>query len=783
MSFVGPFFAILAFVVFALMMQFLWLYIDELVGKGLSIKIILEFMGWGSVTMLPLSLPLATVLASVMTMGAMAENSELIAIKSAGISLARVFAPLVGVCMVIAIGTFFVSNNLMPLAFNNIYSLRDDIGKTKEEIHIPTKTFYDGIENYILRVESSDKKSGMMYGVMVYNHTANKGNISIAIADSAIIKMSPDKTYLTFVMYNGVNYEEENNNTIRDTTLQIQRTEFSMQRMIIPLEHYGFKKTKVGRFSDQAKSMPLKELNIARDSIRMQLTDRKNQEEARLRSDIATLEYNRQLDTSKVYPARNLFPLDSIKAASIDQQIIAHEAAIRRIDSFVSDMTNYEREIGLSAMTLKLVNIEVYKKFSLPLCCFLLFFIGAPLGALVRKGGIGTPAIIAILMFVLYYITDIVGTKLSRDGAITPFLGDFIATFVLAPICVFFCWKAINDEPILGTDNLKNWWRKTKTRVMEIFKKTNIIYMGTPEFAVAPLKALLDQGYNVVAVVTVPDKPSGRGQGVNQSAVKKFAVERGIPVLQPENLRSEEFISALKSYKPDIFAVVAFRLLPREVFTLPTIGCFNLHAALLPQYRGAAPINWAVINGEKITGVTSFLIDDGVDTGTIMIREQYRITPEQSASDVHDALMEIGARVVVQTVEGLMEGHMDTRVQKSFIQGEEVLRKAPKLSRELCHIDWSDTPEHIVNLIRGLSDYPGAFTELVAPDGEKTVLKIYRAHIENGKVVPDEVQLAGKKRMSFEDFLRGFRDYDSYTFSAGTSKAVIQAVHSTEKTE
>jgi len=783
MSFVGPFFAILAFVVFALMMQFLWLYIDELVGKGLSLKIIMEFMGWGSVTMLPLSLPLATVLASVMTMGAMAENSELIALKSAGISITRIFAPLVAVCMAIAVGTFFVSNNLLPMAYNNIYSLRDDIGKTKEEIHIPTKTFYDGIEDYILRVDSSDKKTGMMYKVMVYNHTSNKGNVSMAIADSAIMKMSPDKTFLTFAMYNGVNYEETNDRSSRDTTCQIQRTEFTSQQMIIPLEHYSFEKTEVGRFSDQAKSMTLGDLKITQDSIRLQLSGRKSQEVARLRSDFSTLDFNRQLDTSKVSEYRSIFPLDSLKELDLPKQIIAHESAVQRLDNFIADMTNYEREIGLAAMQQKLVSIEVFKKFSLALCCFLLFFIGAPLGALIRKGGIGTPAIISILLFVVYYIADIVGTKLSRDGAITPFLGAFIASFVLMPICAFFCWKAIKDEPILGMDNIRNWLRKTRTRFMEIFKKTNIIYMGTPEFAVAPLKALLDKGFNVVAVVTVPDKPSGRGQEMNQSAVKKFAVQRDIPVLQPENLRSEEFISALKSYKPDIFAVVAFRLLPREVFTIPTRGCFNLHAALLPQYRGAAPINWAVINGEKITGVTSFLIDDGVDTGTILIREQYRITPEQTASDVHDALMEMGARVVVQTVEGLMEGHLDTRVQKSFIQGEEVLHKAPKLSRELCHIDWSDTPEHIVNLIRGLSDYPGAFTELVAPDGQKTMLKIYRAHIENGKVVPDQVQLAGKKRMSFEDFLRGFRDYDSYTFSTGTSKEVIEAVHASEKTE
>ena len=414
------------------------------------------------------------------------------------------------------------------------------------------------------------------------------------------------------------------------------------------------------------------------------------------------------------------------------------------------------------------------------------------------------PAIASVLFFVLYYIVDIIGNKLARDGSVDAMTGAFIASYVLIPFGAFFTYKAINDESILATDNIKNTWRKLKRKVMEIFKKTNIIFMGTPEFAVAPLKALLDAHYNVVAVVTVPDKPSGRGQTINESAVKKFAVSAGIPVLQPTDLHDAQFIEQLKSFKPDLFAVVAFRLLPREVFTIPRLGTFNLHAALLPQYRGAAPINWAVINGEKVTGVTSFIIDDGVDTGTILIRDQYVIKKDDNASSVHDALMEMGARVVVQTVEGLIEGNIDSRVQKSFIQGEEVLHKAPKLSKELCHIDWNDSATHIVNLIRGLTDYPGAFTEIMAPDGTVTQLKIFRAHKDpavtesghtcgtmlsdgksylcftcnDGAVMIDELQLSGKKRMGVEDFLRGFHYSDALKATDGTSREVIDKVRS-----
>ena len=824
-SFIGPFFAILLLVVFILMMQFLWLYIDELVGKGLSIKVVMEFLGWGSATMLPLSLPLATILASVMTMGSFAENSELIAIKAAGVSLGRALTPLICASFFIAIGAFFIANNLVPTAYNNIYTLSEDIRRTKDEIKIPTKTFYDGIEGYILRVDRNDSRTGMMHKVMVYNHTANKGNVSLTIADSAKMEMSKNKKYLTFALYNGINYEETNSQNYTDTTRQLQKTEFRRQELIIPLDNYGFQKTEVGRYSDQAKSMSLGDLTEDQDSIRTNLNAKIEEHLRSIRMDY-TLQYAGQLDTSKTeVRKRSLFPLDSLKDLSLAKNIEYHNIAEGRINTYISRLSEFDRDAYPMSFTLKLIDIEIYKKFALALACFILFFIGAPLGAVIRKGGLGTPAIVSILFFVFYYIVDMIGTKLARDGAIDPITGAFIASYVLFPLGGFLTWKAINDESILGSDNLTNMFRKLKIKLKEIFHRTSIIYMGTPEFAVAPLETLLNAGYKISAVVTVPDKPSGRGQSVNESAVKKFAVSKGIPVLQPEKLKDPSFLEALKSYKPDLFVVVAFRMLPREVWSIPRLGTFNLHAALLPQYRGTAPINWAVINGERATGVTSFLIDAGVDTGTILMREQYKLGAEDTASDVHDALMELGSRVVLQTVEGLIAGNIDSRVQKSFIQGEEILHKAPKLSRELCHIDWDDTALHIVNLVRGLSDYPCAFTELLGADGSCTALKIFKAHVADGGegcgvcmsgdagrnfegdsvrrpgtivsdgktflgiasrdavVALDEIQLAGKKRMAVADFLRGFHDPCSYKVSAGTSREVIEAVHNSEVPE
>ena len=805
-SFVGPFIAILFVVVFILVMQFLWLYIDELVGKGLSIKVILEFLAWGSATMLPLSLPLATLLASMMTLGTLGENNELLAIKAAGISLQRVMIPLAVICAIVSVGAFFVSNDLIPVAYNKIYTLRDDIGKTKDEIKIPTGTFYNGIDGYILRVNDRNDESGMMNGVMVYNHTKNKGNTSLTIADSAMMKMSRDKSYLTFILYNGTNYEETNNKKYRDTTLQLQKIDFEKQEMIIPLENYGFQKSDSARFDDQVKSMNLKQLHHGQDSIGSLDSSSKQGNLRSLRSS-RTLRYNSQLDTaSRNLPESNFAREDIGEWKSIADKISSLEKAKINAEELQSMLTSHARERYYHNFTLSLIDIEILKKFALSIACLIFFFIGAPLGALIRKGGLGTPAIISVLFFVAYWVIDISGTKLAKDGAVGPFHGVFFSSYILFPTGLFLTWKAINDSAIFSAESLKNSFKKIKAKIMGYFKKTRIVYMGTPEFAVAPLDELIKNGYNVVGVVTVADKASGRGLKINESAVKKYAVEHNIPVLQPVSLKDPEFLDALKAWKADLFVVVAFRMLPKVVWEMPKLGTFNLHAALLPQYRGAAPINWAVINGEKTTGVTTFMIDEGMDTGNIMYRYDCKIGPDETVGEVHDKLMELGSMLVVNTVEALEENNVELRVQKSFIQGSEILKPAPKLTRELCHIDWRSKTRYIYNLIRGLSPYPAAFTELVKDD-KILQLKIYKAAkvegadymamlaqnnlesaapgtvlsdgktylafaTEDGAISATEIQLAGKKRMPVKDFLIGFREAQSYKTSVGTSSSI-----------
>ncbi len=794
-SFVGPFTAILLLVVFILMMQFLWVYIDELVGKGLSFGVILEFMMWGGAIMLPLALPLATLLSSVMTVGQMSEHSELIAIKASGISLARVMLPMMVASLVICVMAFYAANNLVPHAYNEIYTLREDIGRTKKEINIPTGTFYDGIDGYVLRIGSRNKGSGMMYDVMVYDQTSHeRGASSITLADSALMKMSKNKDYLTFQLFNGINYQENNSMRYRDTTLQLQRISFDKQEMIIPLKNYAFQKSSETRYGDQVKAKSLADLQVGKDSV-SHLRDSTKALQIERFTTSRTLRYGSQLDTS--YHRTAKLDISALSWRDRNSERRAYESAINQAKDYITNLKNDSYDVQQHLWLLRHSDVEILKKFAGALACLIMFFIGAPLGAFVnRKTGLGASAIVAVLFFVFYWVVDITGVKLARDGATSAVVGVFISTFILFPTGMFLTWKAIRDESILGSDTLVSWWRRIKSKFIRMFRKTRIVYMGTPEFAVAPLDALVQAGYKVVGVVTVADKPSGRGLKVSESAVKQYAVAHGIPVLQPLKLKDPEFLASLAAWKADLFVVVAFRMLPEVVWKMPPLGTFNLHAALLPQYRGAAPINWAVINGERMTGATTFMIDANIDTGGIILRQELRIGESDTAGDVHDALMPIGSKLVVETVEGIIQHNVETRVQRSFIQGSEVLKPAPKLTRELCHIDWDAPTTQVYNLIRGLSPYPTAFTELVAEGGQPQTLKIFRAerrddlHAAPGTLLSDgksylaiatrdgavgllDIQLAGKKRMEVKPFLAGFRDPQGYACTKGTSAAEI----------
>jgi len=303
--------------------------------------------------------------------------------------------------------------------------------------------------------------------------------------------------------------------------------------------------------------------------------------------------------------------------------------------------------------------------------------------------------------------------------------------------------------------------------------------MGTPEFAVSSLQKLYEAGYDIAAVVTAPDKPAGRGMQLTQSAVKKYAVEKNLKVLQPEKLKSPAFIDELQSLKADVQVVVAFRMLPEIVWNMPPMGTINLHGSLLPQYRGAAPINWAIINGEKETGVTTFKLQHEIDTGNILLQEKIKIEEDETAGSLHDKMMEVGAELLLKTIIELEKGYLKEIEQRSALSlvPSAPLRHAPKIFTETCEIDWNKPVEEIYNLIRGLSPYPAAFTFL---NGKKLKIFASQKEIRNdvgepGKYVTDrkmflkfaaadgfisvsEIQLEGKKRMKIDEFLRGWRE-------------------------
>lgn len=308
-----------------------------------------------------------------------------------------------------------------------------------------------------------------------------------------------------------------------------------------------------------------------------------------------------------------------------------------------------------------------------------------------------------------------------------------------------------------------------------------IVYMGTPDFAVESLRALVEGGYQVVGVITMPDKPAGRGYKIQYSPVKQYALDNNLPLLQPEKLKDESFLEALRAWKADLQIVVAFRMLPEVVWNMPRLGTFNLHASLLPQYRGAAPINWSVINGDKETGVTTFFLTHEIDTGKIIMQESLPIAETDDAGIVHDALMNLGAELVIRTVDKILDGTVEAVSQEDLPLVEDKLRPAPKIFKDTCRIHWKKTKADIYNLVRGLSPYPTAWTELISPEGERFAMKVYQTEkieetpdretgairtdgksymdvaVEDGYIRLLSIQLAGKKRMPISAFLNGFK--------------------------
>ncbi len=799
-TFIGPFVAVFLIVVFSLSMQFIYSFVNELMGKGLGFGVIAEFMGWASCTLFPNAIPLATLLASIMTLGNLGERNELLAMKAAGISLMRILAPLMIVSVLISIGAFFAADRLVPLAFNKVYTLKADIGRTKDEIKIPTGIFYAGIEGYNLRISERNEETDMMYDLVIYDHTGNSGNSdNVILADSGRMRITPDKKNLIFDLYSGCSYSENNQMSYRDTTLELLRSRFEEQQMIISLDNYTFERSTEDQYGDEIKALGLKRLHHDRDSLSRRVDTVVMRQLPRFMS-VMGMHYLYQLDTLRPDSAYiGCLYVDSLSQDFTPQQHLrVNQTSVGKAQQGLEQVNQFYIETKYDLGIIRRINIEMILKFTLSISCLLFFFVGAPLGAIIRKGGLGAPVIISIFFYLIYYIIDIIGRKLAK-GSLPPLVGTLISTAILLPVSILLTRKSTQDSSLFNMDTYKEFFRRigkwiTKRyhRFINLFRrgggKVRIVYMGTPEFAVAPLEKLLQAGYEVAAVVTAVDKPAGRGMAVRESAVKQYAVARGIPVLQPEKLRDPDFLAQLAALKANLFVVVAFRMLPKEVWQMPSMGTFNLHASLLPQYRGAAPINWAIIRGEKFTGVTTFLLDEQIDTGKILFQENCAIEDYEDAGALHDKLMKMGADLVLKTVDA-MENHRTKPYEQSPGMNK-TLYPAPKLTRDNCHIDWTASARRVSLLIRGLSPYPAAWTTLVKDDGTRLGIKLYDSYVvpcadddprTPGQLTTDgkswievrcgqqalrilSLQLSGKKRMDVADFLRGFREPESYHF-------------------
>ncbi len=462
-SYLGPMFLTFFIVLFVLMLQFVWLYIDDLVGKGLTLDIIFEFIFWGTATFIPLAMPLSTMLASIMTMGNFGEYNELLAMKAAGLSVQRVMRPLMFLVIILSISAFFVSNNLIPYSNLQLKTLMNDIGKKRQEVKIPIGIFYDGVKDIILYAASEDEHTGLLHGIIVYDHRDNKGNTNVTLAESGYIRLTENKQHLIFTLFNGHSYEDDKPREASDTTAPFQRRMFSEQVILMSLEGYDFKRSNDEQFKEEARMLSLKELTPRIDSMKtVQTVYRENQSNTFKQGAGFALAY--QFDSLMAQQRPYRINCDSLfQAMPLERQSNAAAMAIASVERMMMNVQSYAIEDNIKDMPLRRAEIERHRKFTLSFACLIFFFIGAPLGAIIRKGGLGMPVVVSCFFFVVYWVIDISGVKLARDGAVSPFIGTWISTFVLLPMGVFLTYKSTTDSALFNIDKYKN--------LLEFFKK------------------------------------------------------------------------------------------------------------------------------------------------------------------------------------------------------------------------------------------------------------------------------------------------------------------------
>lgn len=471
-SFAGPFIATFFISMFVLLMQALWRMIDELVGKGLDNSIIAEFLFYVSLTLVPMALPLAILLASIMTFGSLGENYELIALKSAGISLYRIMKPLIAVIILLTVLAFVFSNNVLPVANLKMNALYYAIRKQKPEMSFKEGIFTNDLEKYSIKVDRIDKNTGMMYNILIYNHKDGHGNYEVTKADSGLMKTNVRNNAMDLTLFNGHTYTDEGmQKTSARKTFPFRRLKFGEERMTIDLPDTDFKRTDEDAFRSHSLMLNLSQLQHRIDSIQDYLKTKKAGETKRL----LTSNYqksksaNATQDSVLREKSRDMFSSPDSLYLSFDEE---------EQQRAVSNALQYAREVkqknqdnvqyykGQQEQVIR-NQIEWHRKFSLSFACFIFFFIGAPLGAIIRKGGLGMPVVVSIFLFIIYYIIDMMGIRSAREAVITPQLGTWISSLILLPLGVILTYKSVKDSEMMNTDAYTNFFKK----IVSFFKK------------------------------------------------------------------------------------------------------------------------------------------------------------------------------------------------------------------------------------------------------------------------------------------------------------------------
>jgi lipopolysaccharide export system permease protein len=455
-------------VIFLLLMQFLWKYIDDMVGKGLEMSVIGELLLYTAAGFAPLAFPLAILIASLMTFGNLGENNELLALKSAGISLQRIMSPLIVLTIVFSILAFIFANNVLPVIQLHSGTLLRDIRRQRPELSISAGVFNNTIEGYSIKIDYKDHESGLLKGIRIYDLTGNKGNNRVTIADSGYMKVTEDETNMLITLYNGKTYNEVDENERRNEQKKYphQMEFFDQEEILIPLEGFGFSRTDKDLFASSYQMMTIKQLSIAQDSIKDELKEQNkrvyqmvsNELEKGVKYLVNTKTGVRSGDTL------NINPYELYETYDWEEKQKIYEKAISNARSSGHQIRSLELQVNNSRVELRKHLIQWHKKITLAFACFVFFFIGAPLGAIIRKGGLGTPIVVSIVFFLVYYMMSLTGEKLVREGLWSAFTGMWIASIVLFMAGTFLTYKATTDSVILNTDTYINF-------IKQLFKK------------------------------------------------------------------------------------------------------------------------------------------------------------------------------------------------------------------------------------------------------------------------------------------------------------------------